>query len=225
MSHEIRTPLTSIIGFAEALGSESAALELPDESPLPKYAALIEKGGKRLLQTLEGVLNLSKLEAGQMELSASPVALADQACRATEELRADAQEKNIGVRREVDEVRARADKGGVQIVLRNLLSNAIKYTGEGGTIWVRTSREDGAAVLEVEDTGIGMEPSVAQGLFEPFRQASEGLNRKYEGSGVGLAVTREAVEQMGGAIGVETEKGEGSRFTVRLPLARQAEMA
>ena len=225
MSHEIRTPLTSIIGFAEALGSESAALELPDESPLPKYAALIEKGGKRLLQTLEGVLNLSKLEAGQMELSASPVALADQACRATEELRADAQEKNIGVRREVDEVRARADKGGVQIVLRNLLSNAIKYTGEGGTIWVRTSREDGAAVLEVEDTGIGMEPSVAQELFDPFRQASEGLNRKYEGSGVGLAVTREAVEQMGGAIGVETEKGEGSRFTVRLPLARQAEMA
>jgi PAS domain S-box-containing protein len=228
MSHEIRTPLTSIIGFAEALGAESAELELPEGSALPKYASLIEKGGKRLLQTLEGVLNLSKLEAGQMELSEEPVDLAAQAHRAAEELGPDAQEKGIDLRLETREAGARADEGGVQIVLRNLLSNAIKYTGEGGRIWVRTyqeedaARSENAAVLEVEDTGIGMEPGVAEDLFEPFRQASEGWGREYEGTGVGLAVTREATEQMGGTIEVETEEGEGSRFVVRLPQAGDA---
>jgi signal transduction histidine kinase len=122
-------------------------------------------------------------------------------------------------------------------VLRNLLSNAIKYTEKEGTVWVRTYREEdaarsenmsqseNAAVLEVEDTGIGMEPSVAEDLFEPFRQASEGFNREYEGTGVGLAVTREATEQMGGTIEVETEEGEGSRFTARFPLAGETEAA
>ncbi|MFB6247488.1 MAG: PAS domain S-box protein [Salinibacter sp.] len=219
MSHEIRTPLTSIIGFAETLSSESAELELPEESLVPKYTGLIEKGGKRLLQTLEGVLTLSKLEARQMELNAKPVDLAGQARQATEELMADAREKRIGIHRETEEVSARADEGGVQIVLRNLLSNAIKYTEDGGTVWVRTYRTEDQAILEVEDTGIGMEPHVANQLFAPFRQASEGFNREYEGSGVGLAVTKEAIEQMGGSIEVETEKGEGSRFTARLPSA------
>jgi PAS domain S-box-containing protein len=214
MSHEIRTPLTSVIGFAEAIGE--------DKSRADRFAPLIEKSGKRLLQTLDGVLNLSKLEAGQMELSEEAVGLATEAERTAEELRPEAKEKGIDLRLETGEAGARADEGGVQIVLRNLLSNAIKYTGEGGTVWVRTYREGGQAVLEVEDTGIGMEPEVAEDLFEPFRQASEGFNREYEGTGVGLAVTREATEQMGGTIEVETEEGEGSRFVVRLPQAGDA---
>ncbi|WP_251963914.1 PAS domain-containing protein [Salinibacter ruber] len=269
MSHEIRTPLTSIIGFAEALGSESAELELPGESPLPKYAALIEKGGKRLLETLNGVLNLSKLQAGQMEMEAGPTCLPEQARLAAEELRPEAEEKGIGLELETGggptdgkanptavegkpalaeaDIVANADEGGVQIVVRNLLSNAIKYTEEGG-VTVRTYREDADqkdgdqkdgdqkdrgqedrnpqedswAILEVEDTGIGMDPSVAEGLFEPFRQASEGMSREYEGTGIGLAVTREAVDQMGGSIEVETQKGAGTCMTVRLPLAGEA---
>ncbi|MFB6248456.1 MAG: sensor histidine kinase, partial [Salinibacter sp.] len=116
---------------------------------------------------------------------------------------------------------AEADEGGVQIVLRNLLSNAIKYTGEGGTVRVRSLQDEGRAVLEVEDTGIGMDPEAAERLFEPFRQASEGFGREYEGAGVGLAVTSEAVAQMDGSIEVETEKGEGTRFTVFLPAASE----
>ncbi|MCS3628554.1 PAS domain S-box-containing protein [Salinibacter ruber] len=211
MSHEIRTPLTSIIGFAEALGLESAELELPEESPLPKYAALIEKGGKRLLETLNGVLNLSKLQAGQMEMEAGPVDLAKQARLAAEELRPEAEEKGIRLELETGggptdgkanptavegrpalaeaDIVANADEGGVQIVVRNLLSNAIKYTDEGG-VTVRTyqdtyredgdqedgnqkdedqedgnqedvhPQEDSWAVLEVEDTGIGMDPGL-----------------------------------------------------------------
>ena len=101
-------------------------------------------------------------------------------------------------------------------MLRNLMSNAIKYTEEG-EVRVRASQAKNEAVLEVEDTGVGMDPSRAEDLFEPFRQASEGMSREYEGTGLGLAVTKQAVEQMGGTIEVETEKGEGSRFAVRLP--------
>ncbi|MFB6272204.1 MAG: sensor histidine kinase, partial [Salinibacter sp.] len=123
-----------------------------------------------------------------------------------------------------DPVWARADAGGLQIALRNLLSNAIKYTGEGGTVWVRVRQAGGMAVLEVEDTGIGTDPETVQGLFEAFKQASEGIRREYEGTGLGLTVTKEVLDQMGGSIEVETEKGEGSRFTVRLPQAEQAEL-
>ncbi len=248
MSHEIRTPLTSIIGFAEMLGREASGLELPEDSPLPGYASTIEQGGKRLLETLNGVLNLSKLQAGQMEMEAGPVDLSEQARLAAEELRPEAEEKGIGLKLETGggpAALAEADEGGVQIVLRNLFSNAIKYTDEGG-VTVRTYREDGDqedgdqkdgdqedgnpqediwAVLEVEDTGIGMDPEVAEGLFKPFRQASEGLSREYEGTGIGLAVTREAVAQMGGSIEVETQKGAGTCMTVRLPLAGETEAA
>ncbi len=237
MSHEIRTPLTSIIGFAEMLGREAAGLELPGDSPLPGYASTIERSGKRLLETLNGVLNLSKLQAGQMEMEAGPVDLPEQARLAAEELRPEAEEKGIGLElktgltgAETDSIAgkagsiaAKADEGGVQIVIRNLLSNAIKYTDEG-SVTVRTYQDENgrsgngrAAVLEVEDTGIGMDPAVAEGLFEPFRQASEGMSREYEGTGIGLAVTREAVAQMGGSIEVDTQKGEGTCMTVRLP--------
>ncbi|WP_423824882.1 PAS domain S-box protein [Salinibacter ruber] len=237
MSHEIRTPLTSIIGFAEMLGVEASGLELPEDSPLPGYASTIERSGKRLLETLNGVLNLSKLQAGQMEIEAGPVDLPEQARLAAEELRPEAEEKGIGLElktgltgAETDSIAgkagsiaAKADEGGVQIVIRNLLSNAIKYTDEG-SVTVRTYQDENgrsgngrAAVLEVEDTGIGMDPAVAEGLFEPFRQASEGMSREYEGTGIGLAVTREAVAQMGGSIEVETEKGTGTCMTVRLP--------
>jgi signal transduction histidine kinase len=212
MSHEIRTPLTSIIGFAEAIGESSEAAE--------RFAPLIEKSGKRLLETLDGVLNLSKLEAGQMELGEETVSLEEEAETLVEELRPQAEEAGIGCRVEANgqPVRARADKGGVQIALRNLVANAIKYT-EDGEVVVRAYRDDETAVLEVEDTGIGMDPGRAEDLFEPFRQASEGMSREYEGTGVGLAVTKEAIDQMGGTIEVETEKGEGSRFTVRFPPA------
>ncbi|MCS4193894.1 signal transduction histidine kinase [Salinibacter ruber] len=220
MSHEIRTPLTSIIGFAEALGDEVG----DGNGNTGRFAGLIERSGRRLLDTLDGVLNLSKLEAGQMGLETEPVDLVTKARRAAEELRPQATEKGLGLTVEIGrpEVWARADAGSVQIVLQNLVSNAIKYTEEGG-VYVRVFRENGWAVLEVEDTGIGMDPALADDLFKPFRQASEGLGRAYEGSGVGLAVTQKATEEMGGQVDVETEAGAGSCFTVRLPKATSPE--
>ena len=212
MSHEIRTPLTSIIGFAEAIGKE-----VDGRAKVARFAGLIEGSGQRLLDTLDAVLNLSKLEAGQMGLESRPVDLAEQAERIADQLRPQAEDGGLALMVEAGSVEARADEGGVQIVLQNLLSNAIKYTGEGGEVRVRVYQNENEAILDVEDTGIGMEPEVAETLFEPFRQASEGLDREYEGTGIGLAVVRRAVEQMDGTVDVETEKGEGSRFTVRLP--------
>ena len=218
MSHEIRTPLTSIIGFAEAIGDE-----LGDETagPVLRFAQLIEKSGNRLLETLDGVLNLSKLEAGEMDLTIEPVNLAAQAAETADQFAPQAQASGISLHTDLDDapVWARADEGAVHIVLRNLISNAIKYTNEGGEVEVRVRDAGTAAVMAIEDTGIGMNPEQVTDLFEAFRQASEGLGREYEGTGLGLAVTKQAVDHMNGSIDVETEEGVGTRFVVRLPTA------
>ena len=216
MSHEIRTPLTSIIGFAEAIGDAS-----PEDGTVPRFSRLIEQSGHRLLDTLNGVLNLSKLEAGEMELDLASVDLAAEAREMVKQYRPEAREAEVSLEAETEAepTRACANPQGLQIILQNLVSNAIKYTEPGGQIWVRARTEKDAAVLEVEDTGIGMDPETVLELFEAFKQASEGLGREYEGSGLGLAVTKEVVEQMEGSIDVETEKEVGSRFTVRLPQA------
>jgi signal transduction histidine kinase len=209
MSHEIRTPLTSIIGFAETIGEEADG-----DGQVGRFAGLIENSGTRLLKTLDAVLNLSKLESGRMDLDPTPIDLGTVARRIGEEFGQKARSKGLDLHVEAQEVVARADEGGVEIVLQNLLANAIKYTEEG-SVRLRTYRSDDQAILEVEDTGVGMDPGVVESLFRPFRQESEGLSRRYEGTGVGLAVTKKATERMGGDIEVETEKGKGSRFVVQ----------
>ncbi len=222
-SHEIRTPLTSIIGFAEEIGT----LAEEDQAPIGRFAGHIENSGRRLLSTLDAILNLSRLEGGEMKHPSQPVDVAAVAEEATDQFYPEAAEEDIALRVETDEasVWTRADRKGLRIALQNLISNAVKYTEAGGDVWIRTRAEDESAVLEVEDTGVGMDPARAERLFEPFRQESEGMGREYEGTGLGLAVTKEAVEQMGGSIEVDTEKGEGSCFTVRLPRASAPEGA
>lgn len=229
MSHEIRTPLTSIIGFAETIGEEIEALEGcsagPDLAALRRFSSLIERGGHRLLETLNAVLNLSKLEAGEMELSPEPVDLVEEAEEAASIFQPRADEAGLTLQVDTPEepVWGRADEGGLQIALRNLLSNAIKYTDEGGQVQVRARKNRDEAVIEVEDTGIGMEPEKMDELFSAFKQESEGMGREYEGSGLGLTVTKKAVDQMNGAIEVETEKGEGTCVAVSLPQPESAQ--
>jgi len=219
MSHEIRTPLTSIIGFAEAIGEE---IEGNREGPIPRFAGLIEESGRRLLETLDAVLNLSKLEAGEMGLSPEPVPVTEEVEEMAELFGPRAEEEKIDLQVDVasDTPWVRADPGGLRIVLRNLVSNALKYTEEGGSVWVRVRPVDEEAAIEVEDTGVGMDPEEASALFRAFRQGSEGVAREYEGSGLGLAVSKRVLDEMDGAIEVETEKGEGTCFTVRLPVSR-----
>jgi signal transduction histidine kinase len=218
MSHEIRTPLTSIIGFAEAIGDEVSE----EDRSVAQFADLIDKGGRRLLETLDAVLNLSKLEAGDMELAPEPLDLTQETkeVAALFEQQARTAEVDLQVETPSRPVWGRADAGALRIALRNLVSNAVKYTEAGGQTWVRVREKSEVAVIEVEDTGIGMDPGRVPELFEPFRQASEGKGRAFEGTGIGLAVTKLAIEEMGSSIEIDTEKGEGSCFAFRLPMAK-----
>jgi signal transduction histidine kinase len=217
MSHEIRTPLTSIIGFAETIQNEATSSD--EGASVPRFARLIEDGGNRLLHTLDSLLSLSRLEAGEIDLPPQPIDLARETEAVVDDFRPTAED--AGVRLTLERIdpalEGRANRAGIRVVLRNLLSNAIKYTGEDGHVAVRARCDAGAAVLVVEDTGIGMAPERVDDLFEPFRQGSEGLDRSYEGIGLGLAVAGRAVEQMNGSLDVETEKGEGTRVAVRIP--------
>ena len=224
MSHEIRTPLTSILGFAQAIGEEVGSATTIDDiniSTLKHFSGLIEKSGHRLMETLTGVLNLSKLEADEMSLSPRPIDVGNELREIHDQFHPRAEEEGISFLLDTSEssVWARADEGGLQIILRNLVSNALKYTDEGGTVSLRAVPAGSVVILEVEDTGIGMEPERVPALFEAFKQESEGMGREYEGTGLGLSVTRKAVKQMDGSIEVETEKGAGSCFRVRLPRA------
>jgi PAS domain S-box-containing protein len=224
MSHEIRTPLTSIIGFAEAIGDELASADdrgrrVEDDS-LDRFAALIERSGRRLLETLNAVLNLSKLEAGEMDLDAEPVNLSEEVAEGVRLFARQAEAADVALVADGDEagVWARSDAVGLRIVLRNLISNAIKYTEAGGTAWVRARSAGEAAVLEVEDTGLGMDPETVPQVFAAFQQA-EGRPRQAEGIGLGLAVTKRLVDQLEGTIEVTTALGEGTCLSVHLPAA------
>ena len=214
-SHEIRTPLTSIIGFAEEIGTMAE----DDSRPIDRFAGHIENSGRRLLGTLDAILTLAQLEGGELAHPSQPIDLVATVEEAVDQFYPEAEEDEIDLQVETEDrpIWTRADREGLRIVLQNLLSNAVKYTEAGGDVWIRTGTTKERAVLEVEDTGVGMDPSQAETLFEPFRQESEGYGREYEGTGLGLAVTKEAVEQMDGTIEVDTEKGEGSHYTVRLP--------
>lgn len=214
MSHEIRTPLTSVLGFAEVI--REAAPE--KQGTVSRYAAMIEKSGRRLMRTLDTLLHFSKLEAGEIDPSFEPVDLGEKAREVTSGFRQKAQEAGIEVVVEDNgPAYARADQGGVLIALRNLVNNAIKYTEEGGQVWVRTWEQEETVGIAVKDTGIGMDAEEVERLFEPFKQESEGIGREYEGTGLGLTLTRQVVEKMEGRVSVETEKGEGTKVLVHLP--------
>ncbi|MFO8100057.1 MAG: PAS domain S-box protein [Salinibacter sp.] len=213
MSHEIRTPLTSILGFAEVLADEGVG------ENVERFARLIAQSGRRLQKTLNSVLELSKLEAGVYELERAPVDLARIADETADVLRAQAEEKGIDLRLRMSDasVQGRWNEGALTRIAENLLENAIKFTPDGGRVEVRVQGTPEAAALEVEDTGIGMEPRQVDRLFQPFKQESEGLEREYEGTGLGLSIVKRLTEAHGGTVDVDTEKGTGTCFIVRLP--------
>ena len=226
LNHEVRPPLTSVIGFAEVIGQATEDLDVPKANLLQQQASLIQKEGRRLLDVLNHMIRLSKIESQSLDLSSSSVQLAKKTRQISEEYREQAEEKGLEFR--VDAagapVNTQADPRGIEIILESLLSNAIKYTTEGKVIVRAYSDPDAtppSSVLEIEDTGIGIDPEWTGRIFEPFRQESEGLGRNYEGLGLGLTVTRRVTEQMGGEISVSTQKDRGSTFLVRLPASGQ----
>lgn len=225
MSHEIRTPLTSILGFAEALQDQIDTLDTnshsTDLSPLSQFTTLIEKGGHRLLNTLNSLINLSKLEAEEMGVSLQTIDLDKEVREMVNMHESEAESAGIELRLDLKDapIRGIADPRGVRIVLQNVLSNAIKYTEEGGWIEVRLREQHEHVSLEIEDCGIGMDPERVPELFEAFRQESTGTSRSYEGAGLGLTVTKRLVDLMEGSIEVDSEKGSGTQFIVRFPRA------
>ncbi|MDX1531105.1 MAG: PAS domain S-box protein, partial [Rhodothermales bacterium] len=218
MSHEIRTPLTGILGFADVLYEEV-------DEPHQEFVGLIRRSGKRLLDTLNSVLDLARLEADQMEVELRTLDVVEHTREVVRLLGSLAREKGLDLRVEGEErtVYARLDAGCLSRVLNNLVGNAIKFT-EHGCITVRVTDEGGHATVEVADTGVGIESAFVPYLFEEFKQESSGIERSHEGSGLGLTITKKLVEIMHGRIEVESRKGEGSTFRVRFPSAAPVEV-
>jgi signal transduction histidine kinase len=225
MSHELRTPLNAIIGYSEILGEE--ATDLGQASLLPDLER-IRGAGKHLLALIDGILDLSKIDAGRMQLHEetfdAAALVADTA--GTIQPLLERGHNTLEVRVDPTLRHMHADPLRVRQTLFNLLSNACKFT-ERGTITLEARREgrgaSAQAVFVVRDTGIGMTPEVVATLFRPFTQADASTTRRYGGTGLGLAISREFCRLMGGEVSVTSEPGRGSAFTVRLPLGLVAD--
>jgi signal transduction histidine kinase len=216
MSHELRTPLNAIIGFSEVL-SERLFGEINEKQA--EYIGDILQSGQHLLSLINDILDLSKIEAGRMELEPTDFSLPGAIDNTLTLVRERAHRHGITLGRDVDERLGVvcADERKVKQVLLNLLSNALKFTPEGGRIDVRAAVRDGAAEVSVTDTGIGIAPEDQPKVFDEFRQVGTAA-KKVEGTGLGLAISRKFIELHGGRIWVESQVGLGSTFAFTLPL-------
>jgi signal transduction histidine kinase len=215
MSHELRTPLNAVIGFSEVLREEMFG---PVNEKQAEYLDDIISSGNHLLSLINDVLDLSKVEAGQVELEVGPFSLREALERGVVMVREQATEEGVQVELsagpEVDVVEG--DERRIKQVIFNLLSNAVKFTPTGGEVDVSAIRVNGEVRVSVADTGPGIAPGDHQRIFEEFQQTDAGLER-LEGTGLGLALSKRLVELHGGRIWLESELGEGSTFVFTLP--------
>jgi signal transduction histidine kinase/CheY-like chemotaxis protein len=217
MSHELRTPMNAIIGFSELMRDERPD---GDRRVVPlEWIDNVLSGGRHLLDLINDILDLAKVEAGRMELRCQPVGLAALVAEATAVLQPLADRKGLVLERSVPyDLSVPADPTRLRQILDNLLSNAIKFTPPGGRIAVEADRHEGMARISVTDSGIGIAPEDQQRVFDEFQQAHNRTGHQ-DGTGLGLALTRRLVQAHGGMIELDSEPGHGSRFTVHLPLA------
>jgi two-component system sensor histidine kinase BarA len=221
MSHELRTPLNSIIGFSEVLAGSDQLNERQR-----RYSTNIQTSGKMLLGMINDILDLAKIESGKMEVRTEDFSIRD-VCEALASLaRPIAERKNIDLECRLDEAipLMRQDPGKLRQVLYNLLSNAIKFTPEGGRVSLKAHAEGRFVVISVADTGIGIADEDRETIFEKFRQAGKPglgdgvLTREHQGTGLGLSIVRELTKLLGGDVQLESRPGQGSTFTIRIPL-------
>jgi signal transduction histidine kinase len=217
MSHELRTPLNAIIGFSEVL-LEKMFGEVNEKQV--EYLKDIHESGRHLLSLINDILDLSKIEAGRMELELSSFHLPTAVSNAMTLVRERAQRHGIALGADIDPAvgEFQGDERKVKQILLNLLSNAVKFTPDGGKVDVLARKMDGKVEIAVRDTGIGIAPEDQAAVFEEFKQVGRDYTRKAEGTGLGLALTRRLVELHGGEIALASAPGRGSTFTVRLPL-------
>jgi PAS domain S-box-containing protein len=218
MSHELRTPLTSILGLSESLREQRRGL-LNDHQE--RSLEIIETSGRHLLELINDILDLSKIEAGKFDYYPQPI-LVDDICRSSLTfVKAQAAKKSITVTYLQDSSISKifADPRRLKQILVNLLSNAVKFTLERGEVILQVNADPEQDVIRfsVIDNGIGIATHDLQRLFQPFVQVDSGLNRQHEGTGLGLTLVQKLTDLHGGSVHVESESGKGSRFTVNLP--------
>ncbi|HEX2521073.1 MAG TPA: ATP-binding protein, partial [Terriglobia bacterium] len=216
MSHELRTPLNAIIGFSEVLGERMFG-ELNEKQA--EYTEDILSSGRHLLSLINEILDLSKVEAGRMELELATFDLPLAIDNARTFVRERAVKHGINLDVTVDERLGEfvGDERKIKQILLNLLSNAVKFTPEGGRIGIKARQADGSVEISVSDTGIGISPEDQAKIFEEFRQVGGDYAHKREGTGLGLTLAKKFVELHGGKIWVESEVGKGSTFSFTLP--------
>ena len=218
ITHEVRTPLTVILGFTSILREGV-------EGPHRRFVDLIERSGRRLLMTLDSVLDLAQLESGTLDINARPHNILDIVDSVANTTRPFAEEKGLVFEAELPEeaLYAAVDYELLARALGHLVDNAIKFTDEG-RVTLRVRSEGEQVLIDVVDTGIGIREEFVSKLFETFSQESSGMDRDYQGSGMGLAVTARLVERFDGTMRVESEKGVGSVFTIVLPAVESMSM-
>jgi signal transduction histidine kinase/DNA-binding response OmpR family regulator len=214
MSHELRTPLNAIIGFSELMRGEET---VGDSRVVPaEWIEHIYASGRHLLDLINDILDLAKIEAGRLELHPDRVELSDLVADAVNTLRPLMERKSLDLHTRVPTLDVWVDRIRLRQILNNLLSNAIKFTPAGGRIGVEVVRADGEVRLSVVDTGVGIDAADLERIFEEFQQVGD-ASMHHGGTGLGLALTRRLVESHGGHVEVESRPGDGSRFTVCLP--------
>ena len=219
MSHELRTPLNAIVGFSDLLAEQTAG-QLNDKQK--RFVNHIKQGSAHLLQLINDILDLSKIEAGQIELHCETFQVNEALPEVLSTIRPLAMAKQITVEHKLaSDLPVFADRVRFKQILYNLLSNAVKFTPKDGRIDIDCYEEGEAVCLSVTDSGIGIRPEDQKLVFEEFRQVDGGRASAQQGTGLGLAITKRLVEQQGGKITLESEFGKGSRFTVALPLSRE----
>ncbi len=217
MSHELRTPLNSIIGFTGIL---LQGLVGPINEEQTRQLSMVKKSANHLLSLINDILDISKIESGQLQLASEPFDMRLTISKAAQVVRPLAEKKGLTLEIDIADniATVTGDVRRVEQILFNLLSNAIKFTEKGG-IRVDCRIENGAYHTRITDTGIGIEPGQLEQLFKPFYQVDTGLSRKYEGTGLGLSICKHLVELMGGEIKGESVPGKGSVFGFTLPPA------
>jgi two-component system cell cycle sensor histidine kinase PleC len=217
MSHELRTPLNAIIGFSEIM--ESAMFGPLGSDKYREYCGDIRESGKYLLDVINDILDMSKIEAGRIRLDLEELDLERILADSMRVVSGRAQDKNLTVRAEIaPEVRFMADRRAVKQIALNLLSNAVKFTPDGGRITVRGRASAGSVMFAIEDTGIGITKQALAKLGRPFEQVESQLTKSHQGSGLGLAIAKSLCELHGGTMRIRSTPGVGTIVLVRLPI-------
>ena len=220
VSHELRTPLNAIIGFSELICTQLLGPSGKDK--YLEYARDVHDSGKHLLGVINDILEFAKIDAGEMKLyeDAADLSQVLASCRNMIAGRAHKAEIRLDIPAEHASLLIWADERKLKQILLNLLSNAVKFTPPGGRVSVATGQDEEWVWLKVEDTGIGIAPDQIERALAPFQQVDSDLNRRYEGTGLGLTITTALVALHGGKFELESTLGKGTTATVRLPMWR-----